>query len=51
MFTVIREEDGSTLMVPNNLFLQRIIRREPNDGRQSAVERWERGKRQPPGEG
>jgi small-conductance mechanosensitive channel len=50
MFTVIREEDGSTLMVPNNLFFQRIIRREPNDGRQSAVERWERGKRQPPGE-
>jgi small-conductance mechanosensitive channel len=50
MFTVIREEGGSTLMVPNNLFFQRIIRREPNDGRQSAVERWERDKRQSPGE-
>lgn len=50
MFTVIREDDGSTLMVPNNLFFQRIIRREPNDGRQSAVERWERDKRQSPAE-
>ena len=42
MFTVIREEDGSTLMVPNNLFFQRIIRRAPNDGRDTALERWER---------
>lgn len=42
MFTVIREEDGSTLMVPNNLFFQRIVRRAPNDGRDTALERWER---------
>lgn len=41
MFTVIREEDGSTLMVPNNLFFQRIIRRAPNDGRRTTLERWE----------
>lgn len=47
MFTVIREEDGSTLMVPNNLFFQRIIRRAPNDGRQTALERWERDRQQP----
>jgi small-conductance mechanosensitive channel len=46
MFTVIREEDGSTLMVPNNLFFQRIIRRAPNDGRQTALERWERDRQQ-----
>ncbi|OBS10246.1 mechanosensitive ion channel domain-containing protein [Acidihalobacter prosperus] len=41
MFTEIREEDGSTLMVPNNLFFQRVIRRAPNDGRKAALERWE----------
>ena len=49
MFTVIREEDGSTLMVPNNLFFQRIIRRAPNDGRQTALERWEHDKRRASG--
>lgn len=49
MFTVIREEDGSTLMVPNNLFFQRIIRRAPNDGRQTALERWEHDKRRSSG--
>ncbi|AOU98938.1 hypothetical protein BI364_14110 [Acidihalobacter yilgarnensis] len=41
MFTEIREEDGSTLMVPNNLFFQRVIRRAPNDGHKAALERWE----------
>jgi small-conductance mechanosensitive channel len=50
MFTIIREEDGSTLMVPNNLFFQRIIRRAPNDGRQTALERWEHDKRRSSGE-
>ncbi|OYV77711.1 MAG: hypothetical protein B7Z66_03075 [Chromatiales bacterium 21-64-14] len=30
MFTTIQEADGSTLMIPNNLFFQRIIRRSPN---------------------
>ena len=29
MFTEIEEEDGSTLMVPNNLIFQRVIRRSP----------------------
>lgn len=55
MFTVLREADGSTLMVPNNLFFQRIVRRAPNDARQTALERWERedwrnapGERRPP---
>lgn len=41
MFTEIREEDGSTLMVPNNLFFQRIIRRAPNDDHKATLERWE----------
>ncbi|WP_455380161.1 mechanosensitive ion channel family protein [Acidihalobacter prosperus] len=41
MFTEIREEDGSTLMIPNNLFFQRIIRRAPNDKHKAAFERWE----------
>lgn len=41
MFTEIREEDGSTLMVPNNLFFQRMIRRAPNDGHKATLERWE----------
>lgn len=41
MFTEIREEDGSTLMVPNNLFFQRVIRRAPNDGHKATLERWE----------
>ena len=37
MFTAIEEEDGSILMVPNNLIFQRIIRRRP-DGRGHAVD-------------
>ena len=37
MFTEIEEEDGSILMVPNNLIFQRIIRRAP-DGRKSVVD-------------
>ncbi len=37
MFTEIEEEDGSTLMVPNNLIFQRIIRRGA-DGRRHAVD-------------
>lgn len=30
MFTTVEEADGSTLMIPNNLFFQRIIRRAPH---------------------
>lgn len=41
MFTILREDDGSTLMVPNNLFFQRIVRRAPNNNHDTAVERWE----------
>ena len=41
MFTILREDDGSTLMVPNNLFFQRIVRRAPNNNHNTAVERWE----------
>jgi len=37
MFTEIEEENGSTLMVPNNLIFQRIIRRAP-DGKKSMVD-------------
>lgn len=48
MFTVIREEDGSTLMVPNNLFFQRIVRRAPNEAHQTELERWERWEREGP---
>ncbi|AOV17805.1 hypothetical protein BJI67_12770 [Acidihalobacter aeolianus] len=48
MFTEIREEDGSTLMVPNNLFFQRVIRRAPNDGHKATLERWE-SEETPPG--
>lgn len=40
MFTEIEEEDGSTLVVPNNLIFQRIIRRGP-DGHRAAVEELE----------
>lgn len=46
MFTVLRGEDGSTLMIPNNLFFQRIVRREPSSSHMTALERWER-ERQP----
>ena len=44
MFTVLREDDGSTLVVPNNLFFQQIVRRIPNKTRQTALERWENGR-------
>lgn len=37
MFTEIEEEDGSTLVVPNNLIFQRIIRRGP-DGHRVAID-------------
>lgn len=49
MFTVLREEDGSTLMVPNNLFFQRIVRRAPDKAHQTALERWERERGQDAG--
>jgi hypothetical protein len=30
MFTVLREESGATLMIPNNLFFQKIFRVDEN---------------------
>lgn len=49
MFTVLREEDGGTLMVPNNLFFQRIVRLEPNKAHQTALESWEHERAQKSG--
>lgn len=31
MFTTVQEDDGSTLMIPNNLFFQRVVRRAPHE--------------------
>ncbi|MCG6862564.1 MAG: mechanosensitive ion channel family protein [Chromatiaceae bacterium] len=41
MFTILRGDEGGTLMVPNNLSFQRIIRRAPAKAHQTALERWE----------
>ncbi|APZ44219.1 mechanosensitive ion channel domain-containing protein [Acidihalobacter ferrooxydans] len=43
MFTAIREEDGSVLMVPNNFFFQKVTRRAPDDVGLTELERLERG--------
>jgi len=29
MFTELRQEDGRVVVIPNNLFFQRVVRREP----------------------
>lgn len=41
MFTALRAEDGSILMIPNNMFFQRIIRRKPSIHRLTEYEAWE----------
>ncbi|MCE5394324.1 MAG: mechanosensitive ion channel [Acidithiobacillus sp.] len=41
MFTTLRQEDGSLLIVPNNLFFQRITRRTPYRSFLTEFERWE----------
>lgn len=41
MFTALRAEDGTVLMIPNNMFFQRIIRRKPNNHRLTEYEAWE----------
>jgi len=41
MFTTLREEDGCLLMVPNNQFFQRVVRRSPVHPFETEFERWE----------
>lgn len=46
MYTSLREEDGTVLMIPNNMFFQRIIRRKTDATHLTEYESWEseRGK-------
>lgn len=41
MFTTLREEDGNLLMVPNNQFFQRVVRRTPVRPFRTEFENWE----------
>lgn len=41
MFTTLREEDGNLLMVPNNQFFQRVVRRTPVRPFKTEFEHWE----------
>lgn len=41
MYTTLREEDGTLLMVPNNQFFQNVTRRWPSKPRITDYEAWE----------